>query len=136
MFVDVINFPVHGDKNGNLIAIEKGKFLPFDIKRVYYIYGTKQNVIRGSHAHKKLEQIIICVSGSCDFMLDDGKEKKVFHLDNPEVGLHIKNNVWREFTNFSTDCVIVVLASMPYDEGDYIRDYDEFKRFINDTQIS
>lgn len=123
---ELLNFPVHGDYTGNLVALEKGSDFPFDIKRVYYIWGTDKNVIRGKHAHRKLEQVIICSSGSCDFILDDGHEKITIHLDNPSKGLYIKSNIWREFTNFSQDCVVMVLASEHYDESDYIRNYQTF----------
>ena len=124
--VELINFPIHGDYEGNLVALEKGTDFPFEIKRVYYIWGTQAHVIRGKHAHKKLEQLILCVSGSCDFILDDGKERQTVHLNNPAQGLYLKNNIWREFTNFSPDCVVMVLASEHYDEADYIKDYDQF----------
>lgn len=123
---NLLNFSVHGDYCGSLVALEKGADFPFDIKRVYYIWGTDKNAVRGKHAHRKLEQVIICTSGSCDFILDDGYEKVTIHLDKPNVGLHIKSNIWREFTNFSPDCVVMVLASEHYDETDYIRNYDMF----------
>ena len=122
----LINFTVRGDYAGNLVPIESGRDIPFEIKRVYYIWGTQQNVVRGKHAHRKLEQVIICTSGSCDFILDNGHERTKVHLNNPAVGLHIKSNIWREFTNFSPDCVVMVLASEHYDESDYIRDYKTF----------
>ncbi len=122
----LLNFPVHGDHTGSLVALEKGKDFPFAIKRVYYIWGTKQTAIRGKHAHRKLEQVIICTSGSCDFILDNGRKKEVVHLDSPSTGLYIKNNIWREFTNFSKNCVVMVLASEHYDEQDYIRNYKDF----------
>lgn len=122
----LLNFSVHGNHQGNLVALEKGADFPFDIKRVYYIWGTDKNAIRGKHAHRKLEQVIICTSGSCDFILDNGKNKATVHLDNPAQGLYIKHNIWREFTNFSDDCVVMVLASEHYDETDYIRDYKKF----------
>ena len=128
MLYDLLNFKVRGDHTGNLVAVEGGIDFPFDIKRVYYIWGTDANVIRGKHAHRSLEQIIICTSGSCDFILDNGNTRETVHLDNPAVGLHIKSNIWREFTNFSPDCVIMVLASEHYDEQDYIRDYEQFKQ--------
>ena len=127
MQYDLINFKVHGDYTGSLVALEKGTDFPFEIKRVYYIWGTDKNVIRGKHAHRKLEQVIVCTSGSCDFILDDGNERITVHLDNPAQGLHIKSNIWREFANFSKDCVVMVLASEHYDESDYIRDYQQFK---------
>ncbi len=121
-----LNFSVHGNYQGNLVALESCKNIPFDIKRVYYIWGTEAHVTRGRHAHKTLEQVIVCLSGSCDFILDDGQHRETIHLNNPAEGLYIKHNVWREFTNFSKDCVVMVLASDYYDESDYIRDYAEF----------
>ena len=126
MIYDLLHFPVRGDHTGNLVALEKGADFPFDIKRVYYIWGTDKDAVRGKHAHRKLEQVIVCTSGSCDFILDDGKERTIVHLDSPSQGLHIKANIWREFTNFSPDCVVMVLASEHYDESDYIRDYQTF----------
>lgn len=125
-----MNFKIHGDYQGKLVALEGGDDLPFEIKRVYYIWDTAHNVIRGKHAHRKLEQVIICSAGSCDFILDDGKERAMVRLDNPAQGLYIKHNIWREFTNFSKDCVVMVLASEHYDESDYIRNYEEFLRSI------
>lgn len=130
MIYDMLHFTVLGDHTGNLVALEKGADFPFDIKRVYYIWGTNRDAIRGRHAHRKLEQVIVCTSGSCDFILDDGHTRETVHLDNPAVGLHIKSNIWREFTNFSPDCVVMVLASEHYDESDYIRDYEQFKAEI------
>jgi len=127
---DLISFPVHGDHTGSLVALEKGSDFPFEIKRVYYIWGTEHDAIRGRHAHRNLEQVVVCTSGSCDFILDDGSRRETYHLDSPSTGLHIKNNVWREFTNFSADCVVMVLASEHYNEADYIRDYDEFLRSV------
>lgn len=127
----IINFKVHGDHSGSLIALEKGDDFPFDIKRVYYIWGTGKNVTRGRHAHKNLEQIIICTSGSCDFILNGGKNKETIHLHRPDQGLYISGNIWREFTNFSKDCVVMVLASEHFDEKDYIKDYSEFLKSIN-----
>lgn len=123
----LIDFTVRGDYKGNLVPIEGNQDIPFDIKRIYYIWGTSFNAVRGRHAHRNLEQVIICISGSCDFFLDDGKSQKKVHLCNPCQGLYIKHNVWREFTNFSKDCVILVLASEHYDENDYVRNYEQFK---------
>lgn len=123
----ILDFCEHGDGRGSLVALEGKSEIPFDIRRVYYIYGTPKDVIRGRHAHRNLEQVIICIHGSCDFMLDDGQENAIVHLDSPAKGLHIKNFIWREFTNFSPDCVVMVLASQPYDSNDYIYNYDEFK---------
>lgn len=127
---EIYDFKVRGDHSGKLVALEKGADLPFEVKRVYYIWGTDAGIIRGKHAHRKLEQMIICTSGSCDFILDDGTTRESVHLDNPAQGLHIKHNIWREFTNFSKDCVVMVLASEHYDEADYIRSYDDFLREV------
>lgn len=112
-----------------------GGVIPFDIQRIYYIWGTKFDVIRGKHAHLNLEQIIICVSGSCEFTLDNGvdlREKVI--LDSPCKGLYVSSMVWREFTKFSDDCVIVVIASLPYLESDYIRSYDKFISIVKNDQ--
>ncbi len=130
---DVLNFQIRGNHDGSLVALENSKEIPFDVKRVYYIWGTKRDVIRGRHAHRKLEQVIICMAGTCDFILDNGTEKETIHLDNPSKGLLIRHNIWREFTNFSPDCVIMVLASEKYDESDYIRDYQTFLDNVKNT---
>jgi len=125
-----INFQTLGDDRGSLVALETGKQIPFDVKRVYYIYGTKEGVARGFHAHKALKQVAVCVSGCCRFILDDGKQRKETMLDSPHQGLLIEGMVWREMHDFSEDCVLMVLASEYYDEADYIRDYGEFKKYI------
>ena len=122
----LINFSVCGDPRGNLVPIEAQKDIPFNIKRVYYIFGAQKDVVRGQHAYHKLDQVVLCVSGSCDFVLDNGKKKETIHLSVPNQGLYIKHNVWREFTNFSSDCVVLVLASEHYDESDCIKDYQKF----------
>lgn len=120
----------HGDSRGQLVALENQKEIPFDIKRVYYIYDTQEGVRRGFHAHKKLKQLLICVHGSCKVLLDDGTSKEVVCLDKPYEGIFIHSNMWREMYDFSPDAVLLVLASELYDEADYIRDYDEFLRYI------
>lgn len=125
-----LTFLTKGDERGNLIALEENKNIPFDIKRVYYIFDNKEGVRRGFHAHKNLEQVLICVSGSCDILLDDGKEKSIIKLENRNEGLFIEKLVWREMFNFSADCVLMVLASDYYEEKDYIRDYNEFKNYL------
>ena len=127
----IIDFPVHGDHEGKLVALEKNADFPFEIKRVYYIWDTVHDAIRERHAHKNLQQVIICVKGECDFILDDGKNKETIHLDKPNRGLYISSNIWREFTNFSDDCVVIVLASEHYKPDDYIHDYKEFKKLAN-----
>lgn len=128
MKIKLIDFQILGDDRGSLVALEKNKEIPFPIKRVYYLFGTKNGVRRGFHAHKSLQQVAVCISGSCSFLLDDGKEKKNVLLDTPNKGLFIEDMVWREMYDFSKDCVLLVIASELYDEGDYIRDYDEFMR--------
>lgn len=124
--IQLIDFAVLGDNRGSLIALEGNKNVPFDIKRVYYIFGTKSEVSRGFHAHKDLQQVAVCVSGSCEFIIDDGKTRESIVLDNPSRGIYIDNDKWREMHNFSDDCVLLVLASKHYDENDYIRDYSAF----------
>lgn len=127
----LIDFKKNSDGRGFLIALEEDRDIPFKIKRVYYIYDTPMDVVRGRHSHRKLKQVIICLKGSCDFSLDNGEEKILVHLDKPDIGLYIGNNIWREFTNFSPDCVIMVLASEHYNEKDYIRDYKVFLKYLN-----
>lgn len=124
--VNWVEFPILGDERGSLIALEANKIIPFDIKRVYYIFGADQNIPRGFHAHKKLQQVVICVSGKCRMILDDGHKREEVWLDSPSKGIIIGNNLWREMHDFSKDCVLLVLASNYYDESDYIRDYDAF----------
>lgn len=130
MEIKKYTFRPHGDDRGQLVALEEFKNIPFDIKRVYYMYDTSPGVSRGHHAHKKLQQILICVHGSCKILLDNGSEKETVPLDKPNVGLYISNNIWREMFDFSPDAVLMVLASELYDESDYIRDYGEFLRFV------
>ena len=106
--INLIEFPILGDERGSLISLEATKNIPFEIKRVYYIWDTAHDAIRGKHAHRNLEQVIICVRGSCDFIVDDGVNRETIHLNNQAQGLYISNYVWREFTNFSEDCMVVV----------------------------
>ena len=124
-------FQQHGDDRGQLVALEEFKDIPFEIKRVYYMYDTGKGVRRGFHAHKSLEQILICIHGSCKILLDNGEEKKVVFLEKPYEGLYVSNNIWREMYDFSDDAVLMVLASDYYNESDYIRNYDEFLSMIN-----
>lgn len=124
----LIKLNTHKDNRGGLVAIESGKDLPFDIARVYYIFENKGNEARGFHAHKNLQQLMICVAGHCDIQLDDGNERLTYHLNSPEVGVLITKPTWREMHNFSKNCVLVVIASDVYKAADYIHDYDEFKK--------
>ena len=127
-------FQPHGDERGQLVSLEEFKDIPFQIKRVYFMYDTEKNVVRGKHAHKNLEQILVCIHGSCKIMLDNGKEKKVIPLEKPYEGLYVANDMWREMYDFSSDAVLLVFASEIYDESDYIRDYDEFLKFVKERK--
>lgn len=126
----LVKFKVMGDERGLLISLEQLKNIPFKIKRVYYIYGTKTDMVRGKHAHPNLRQIAICVNGNCKFLLDNGKEKQTIELNSPSIGLYIGKNIWREMFDFSPDCVLMVLANEYYDEKEYIRDYGIFLKNI------
>lgn len=121
-----VDLRVIGDQRGSLIVLEQGCNIPFNVKRAYYIFDTKSGVSRGFHAHKRLQQVAVCVAGKCRIVLDDGKTREDFWLDSPTKGLLIRNMMWREMHDFSEDCVLVVFASELYDEADYIRDYDKF----------
>lgn len=134
MEVKMYQFPPHGDERGQLIAIEAQKDLPFEIKRVYYIYDTLPGVRRGFHAHRCLEQILLCVHGSCRIHLDNGRDTAEVLLDQPGKGLYISNDMWREMYDFSPDAVLLVLASEYYDEADYIRNYDDFLALVREKE--
>ena len=129
--IEIIDFEYLGDDRGSLVALEGNRSVPFDIKRVYYIYSTKEGVSRGFHAHHNLKQVAVCLAGSCRFILDDGKEKEEVILDNAVKGLLVDNFIWHEMYDLSSDCVLMVLASDYYDESDYIRDYQTFLKTIN-----
>lgn len=132
MEIKIVEFEEHGDDRGTLIALEQLINIPFEIKRVYYMFNAMEGVRRGFHAHKKLKQILICVKGSCKILLDDGTEKVEVPLDKPNKGLLIESHLWREMFEFSEDAVLMVLASELYDEADYIRDYDEFIKYVKE----
>ena len=119
----------HSDRKGNLSVVENGITLPFDVKRVYYIYDVPGGESRGAHAHKELSQMIIAASGSFKVTLDDGNVKRTFFLNRPYQGLYVKPGMWRDLEDFSSGAVCMVLASDVYLAEDYIRDYDEFLRF-------
>lgn len=122
----IINLKLIGDERGSLISLEGNDNVPFDIKRIYYIFDTKEDVERGFHAHINLKQLVIAVKGSCTFVLDNGTKKEELILDKPDQGLFIEGLIWREMKDFSSDCVLIVLASEYYNENDYIRNYDKF----------
>lgn len=127
-------FESHGDEEGQLVALEQFKNIPFEIKRVYYIYDTIAGIRRGRHAHKNLEQILICIHGSCKVMLDNGHETVDLELNDPCEGLYLSHHIWREMYDFSPDAVLLVLASELYDESDYIRNYDTFLKMIREEE--
>jgi len=124
--IKTFDFDLVGDERGFLVALEENKNIPFSIKRVYFMTGMNPDTPRGFHAHKKLEQVAICVAGKCRFVLDDGFRKESCELNEINKGLYIGDMVWREMHDFSEDCVLLVLASEHFDEADYIRDYEEF----------
>lgn len=123
-------FQPHGDERGQLVSFEEFNDIPFRIKRVYFMYDTVPDMVRGKHAHKNLQQILVCIHGSCKIKLDNGRETKIVPLEKPYEGLYVANDIWREMYDFSPDAVLVVFASEVYDESDYIRNYDEFLEMI------
>lgn len=126
----LISLPKISDKRGSLSFAESQRHLPFDIKRVFYLYDIAEGESRGSHAHKECHQFLIALNGSFDVLVDDGDKKEVFHLTEPNVGLHIPRMLWATELNFSQGAICLVFASLPYDESDYIRDYGDFIEVI------
>jgi dTDP-4-dehydrorhamnose 3,5-epimerase-like enzyme len=129
----IVELPIVADPRGNLTFIEQNRHVPFDISRVYYLYDVPGGAERGGHAHKELEQFIIAMSGSFDVVLDDGHQRKRFHLNRSYYGLYVCPMMWREIDNFSSGSVCMVLASTYYDESDYFRSYAEFQRVASAT---
>ena len=124
----------HSDRKGNLSVVENGETLPFNVKRVYYLYDVPGGEARGSHAHKELSQLIIAVSGSFSVTLDDGNVKRTFMLNRPYQGLYVVPGIWRDLYDFSSGAVCMVLASEKYDEKDYIRNYNEYLLYRNGSK--
>ena len=122
----ILNLPKIADPRGNLTFIETGRHVPFEIRRVYYLYDVPGGSERGGHAHRELEQLIVAMSGSFDVILDDGRQKQRYHLNRSYYGLYVCPMIWRELDNFSSGSVCMVLASNRYDEADYFRDYEQF----------
>jgi dTDP-4-dehydrorhamnose 3,5-epimerase-like enzyme len=128
----IVNFPKITDARGNLSFVEEHRQVPFEIKRVYYLYDVPSGATRGGHAHKALEQVVIALSGSFDVVLDDGYSRRKFFLNRPHYGLYIPPGIWRELENFSSNSVALSLVSQVYTESDYVRDYGIFKNMIRD----
>lgn len=131
-----IDFQTLGDERGSLVALEQDKNIPFEVRRVYYIFRTAKGVSRGFHAHKELKQIAICLSGSCRMVLDDGHVREEVWMNNPTKGLLIESMIWREMHEFSDDCILLVLADQLYDEKDYIRSYSDFLETVKHASNS
>ena len=125
----ILQLPKIHNRAGNITALENNIHLPFEVKRVYYLYDVPTGEERGGHAHQELQQIVVAASGAFDVFLNDGMNKKIVHLDRPFIGLHIVPGIWRELLNFSSGAVCLVLASHKYDEKDYIRDYSNFLEY-------
>lgn len=125
----LIDIPKINNTKGNIGVIENDT-IPFDVKRVYYLFDVPSGAKRGGHAHKKLKQVILAISGSFDVVLKDGKSKEIITLNRPDKGLLIENNIWRELENFSSGSVCLVLASEEFSEDDYIRSYKEYLSFL------
>ena len=125
----ILQLPKIHNRAGNITALENNIHLPFEVKRIYYLYDVPAGEERGGHAHRELQQIVVAASGAFDVLLNDGRNKKIVHLDRPFIGLHIVPGIWRELLNFSSGAVCLVLASHKYDEKDYIRDYENFKAY-------
>ncbi len=134
MPITPISFAIHGDGRGELIACESGKNVPFDIQRVYYMYGIPAGQSRGFHAHRRLRQLAVCVSGALDMVVEDGHTRQTFRLDSPDKGLLIEGLIWREMHDFAPNTVLMVMADALYDEADYIRDYPAFCEAVQEAQ--
>lgn len=126
----LIDIPIAHDQRGNLSVVEGGQLIPFDIKRLYYLYDVPGGATRGGHAHRELRQLIIAASGSFDVILDNGKTRQKFSLNRSYKGLYIPTMTWREIENFSSGAVCMVLASEHYDESDYIYEYEDFLKEV------
>ena len=125
----IINLPKIEDPRGNLTFIEEEKHIPFKIKRVYWIYDVPGGQVRGGHAFKEQQELIVALSGSFDVMVDDGKEQKIYSLNRSYYGLYLPAGLWREMQNFSTNSLAIVLSSTPFSEEDYIREYPDFLKY-------
>ena len=128
--IKMLEFAEHGDEKGNLVVIEGSQDIPFEVKRVFYIYGSDANVIRGQPANKKTEFVLINVCGTSKVKMTDGREEKIIVLDRPRMGLYLKSMIWKEMYDFSEDSIMLVLASEHYDANEYIREYSEYLAYV------
>jgi dTDP-4-dehydrorhamnose 3,5-epimerase-like enzyme len=128
----LIDLPKIADPRGSLTFVENGSLLTFTIQRVYFLYDVPEETARGFHAHRQLQQLLIALNGSFEVLLDDGQRRETVTLNRPDQGLYVGPMIWREMANFSTGAICLVLASMPYDEADYIRSYDEFTKLVQE----
>lgn len=128
----MLAFEEKGDERGHLVIVEGNKDIPFDIKRVFYIYGSDKGVIRGNHANFNTEFVLINVAGTSKVRVDDGTSQKIFNLDRPHVGIYLPKLVWKDMYDFSEDSVLLVLASEYYDANEYIREYDEYLKIMKE----
>lgn len=133
--VKLLEFKDLGDERGNLVVIEGGMDIPFEIKRVFYIYGSDSEVVRGQHANRRSEFVLINVGGTSKVRVDNGKESRIIELNRPRMGLYLKNNVWKDMYDFSPDSILLVLASEHYDEQEYIRDYEKYRELMRREEI-
>lgn len=131
---ELLNFKINGNATGKLVAIEALNQIPFEIKRIFYIYGVKGDAIRGRHSNRNSEFVMINVKGSADIRLHDGNKEHIVNLSKPNEGLYIPKLMWKDMYNFSDDCVMLVLSSEVYDENEYIRDFDEFLKEVSKNE--
>lgn len=131
----LIQLPKFLDERGNLSFVEQFRHIPFEIKRTYWLYDVPGGECRGGHAYKENQELIIALSGSFDVLLDNGNEKKTYHLNRSYYGLYVPKGLWREMENFSTNSLALVLSSTKYSEDDYVYDYDEFRKLKHDGKI-
>lgn len=126
----LLSFPQLGDDRGHLVVIEGMKNVPFEIKRMFYIYGTKKDVVRGQHANRVSEFVLINLAGSCKIKIDDGENEEILVLDKPHEGIYLDKMVWKDMYDFSKDSILLVLSNQSYNSQEYLRDYVEFKKEI------
>lgn len=129
--IQLLDFPKVLDERGNLSFIQNSDQIPFDIERIYLIYDVPGGAIRGGHAYRQNQEVIIAISGSFDLVVNDGQSKVKYSLNRSYYGLYVPNGLWRQLENFSTNSLCLIIASQPYEENDYVRDFNEFKSIVN-----